>query len=255
MMKIQVLGGHGGLAKDFSTTSFLIDDKLLIDAGAVANTLTIEEQIRIDNILISHCHLDHIKDLAFICDNCFGLKGKPFNVYTHATVKKIIKEHLLNDIIWPDFTQLPDTTNPTMIINEIPAEKKLELGEYTITPVKVQHAHDAMGFIVEKGKSAILFTLDTGPTERIWEISKNIPHLKAIFTEVSFPNSLSKVAEVSDHHTPQSLNKELQKMPKGVPVILTHLKPNYRNNILDELQNLKEDRIRVLEKDGEIFNF
>src|SRR5690349_712014 len=104
MMKIQVLGGHGGLAKGFETTSFLIDDILLVDAGAVASTLSIGQQTKIENILISHCHLDHIKDLAFICDNCFGLKGKPFLVHTHATVKKIIKDHLLNDIVWPDFT-------------------------------------------------------------------------------------------------------------------------------------------------------
>lgn len=255
MMKIQVLGGHGGLAKNFSTTSFLIDDKLLIDAGAVAGTLTIPEQVRIDNILISHCHLDHIKDLAFICDNCFGLKSKPFNVYTHATVKKIIKDHLLNDIIWPDFTKLPDANNPTMVINAIPDEKELKLGEYTVTPIKVNHAHDAMGFIIEKENTSVLLTLDTGPTERIWEVAKTKKNLKAIFTEVSFPNSLSKVAEVSDHHTPNSLIQELQKMPGTIPVILTHLKPNYRSSILDELEILNEDRIKVLEKDGEIFNF
>lgn len=254
-MKIQVLGGHGGLAKNFSTTSFLIDDTFLIDAGAVAGTLTVSEQAKIDNILISHCHLDHIKDLAFICDNCFGLKGKPFQVFTHETVKNIIKAHLLNDIIWPDFTKLPDEVNPTMVINSIPEEKTFKLGDYTIIPVKVNHAHDAMGFIIEKGDSAVVFTLDTGPTERIWEIAKTKSNLKAIFTEVSFPNTLSKVAEVSDHHTPDSLNLEMKKMPGSVPVILTHLKPNYRSNILDELQNLKEDRIRVLEKDGEIFNY
>lgn len=255
MMKIQVLGGHGGLSKQFSTTSFLIDEKLLIDAGAVASALSIEEQARIDHILISHCHLDHIKDLAFICDNCFGIKSKPFQVYTHATVKKIIKEHLLNDIVWPDFTKLPDSANPTMQIHAISEEKKLTLGEYTITPVKVNHAHDAMGFIVEKGTTAVLFTLDTGPTERIWEIARTQKNLKAIFTEVSFPNSLSKVAEVSDHLTPNTLATELLKMPSGIPVILTHLKPNYRNKILDDLENLKEDRVRVLEKDGEVFNF
>ena len=94
-MRIQVLGGHGGLARGFSTTSFLINDELLIDAGAVASTLSVTEQSRIDHILISHSHLDHIKDLAFICDNCFGLRKTPFQVYTHATVKKILKEHLI----------------------------------------------------------------------------------------------------------------------------------------------------------------
>lgn len=255
MMKIKILGGHGGLAKGYFTTSFLIDDKLLVDAGAVAGALSVEEQTNIDHILISHCHLDHIKDLAFLCDNCFGLKDKPFQVYTHSTVKSMLKAHLLNDIIWPDFTVLPNQDKPTITINAIPEEQKLVLGEYGITPVKVKHQHDAMGFIIEKGESAVLLTLDTGPTERIWEVAKRFKNLKAIITEVSFPNSLSKVAEISDHHTPQSMKSEIAKMPTGIPVILTHLKPNYRNQIMQELKEIKEDRIRVLEKDGEVFNF
>lgn len=255
MMKIQVLGGHGGSAKGFATTSFLIDDKILIDAGAVAATMTIEEQTRIQSILISHCHLDHIKDLAFMCDNCFGLKSEPIKVYTHATVKKIIKDHLLNDIIWPDFTKLPNPENPTMTITAVDDGKEIALGDYKVTPIKVRHAYDAMGFIVEKGDTAVLFTLDTGPTEMIWETARQRKNIKAIFTEVSFPNALSKVAEVSDHHTPGSLKNEIPKMPKDVPIILTHLKPNYRTDILKELQEIKEDRIRVLDRDGEIFHF
>jgi ribonuclease BN (tRNA processing enzyme) len=254
-MKIQVLGGHGGLAKGYSTTSFLIDDKLLVDAGAVAGTLSIEQQTKIQNILISHCHLDHIKDLAFLCDNCFGLRPVPIEVHTHATVKNIIKTHLLNDIIWPDFTKLPTAENPTMSIHAISPEVEITLGDYHITPVKVTHALDAMGFIIEKNDSAVLFTLDTGPTERIWELARKKKNLKAIFTEVSFPNVLAKVAEVSEHHTPASLKAEMIKMPPNVPIILTHLKPNYRTNIISELEKFNDQRLRVLEKDGEIFHF
>lgn len=254
-MKIQVLGGHGGLSPGFSTTSYLIDDKLLIDAGSVASAISIEEQSKIDHILISHCHLDHIKDLAFLSDNCFGLKDKPFQVYTHKTVKKIIKEHLLNDTIWPDFTVLPTPEKPTITINAIVEEEKLTLGDYVIIPVKVKHAHDAMGFIVEKGGVAVVFTLDTGPTERIWELSHKVKNLKAIFTEVSFPNSLGKVAELSDHHTPKSLLQEMAKMPGKIPVILTHLKPNYQNEIVKELEGKGENRIQIVERDGAVFNF
>jgi cAMP phosphodiesterase len=254
-MKIQVLGGQGGLAKGFQTTSILIDEKLLIDAGAVAATLTVEQQSNIDHILISHCHLDHTKDLAFICDNCFGIRKTPFQVHTHETVNKIIKEHLLNDILWPDFTALPNKTNPTMVINSIRPEKVLELGEFKVTPVLVNHPYDAMGFIVEKNDSAVLFTLDTGSTDRIWEIARKTKNLKAIFTEISFPNELQKVADLSDHHTPVSLLREIAKMPKDIPIILSHLKPNYRDVILKQITEMNEKRISVLEKDGQIFNF
>lgn len=254
-MKIKVLGGHGGMAKGFLTTSFLIDDRLLIDAGAVAGTLTIDEQARIQHILISHCHLDHIKDLAFISDNCFGLKDSPFMVYTHGTVKKIIKTHLLNDIVWPDFTQLPSKERPTITINSIDEEVLTKIGDYRVYPVKVNHALDALGFIVEKGDVAVIFTSDTGPTSRIWEVANKYKNLKAIFTEVSFPNSLEEVAMVSQHHTPHSIGVELKKMPENVPVILTHVKPNYRSDISREIRELHEKRFHLLERDGEVFDF
>jgi cAMP phosphodiesterase len=254
-MRIQVLGGHGGLARGFSATSFLIDHKLLIDAGAVASTLSVEDQAKIDNILISHAHLDHTKDLAFLCDNCFGQKSMPFQVFTHDTVKKIIKTHLLNDIVWPDFTILPSPKNPTMEIHAVNPEELLNIGKYKITPVKVQHPLDAMGFIIDDGEGSVLFTVDTGPTERIWEVAKKITNLKAIFTEVSFPNRMQQVATISDHHTPQSLKAELDKMPAHIPIVLTHLKPHFKFEIMQEIRLLKEHRIRVLEEDGEVFNY
>jgi ribonuclease BN (tRNA processing enzyme) len=254
-MKIRVLGGHGGKALGFETTSFLIDSHLLIDAGAAAGTLSINEQCDLNNILITHIHLDHIKDLAFLCDNCFGLRPGPFRVYTHQTVGKMIKRHLLNDIIWPDFTVLPNAQNPTMSIFSVEAEKTFTLDKYQVTGVKVNHAHDAMGFIIDDGKSAVLFSGDTGPTERIWEVAKTIKNLKAIFTEVSFPNSMQKVADLSDHHTSASMEHEITKMPANVPIILTHLKPNYRDKIEIEVKLLANPRVRVLEKDGEDFQF
>jgi ribonuclease BN (tRNA processing enzyme) len=254
-MKIKVLGGHGGLARGFNATSFLVDQKLLIDAGAVALTLTVEEQAQIDQILITHSHLDHIKDLAFICDNCFGLRNEPFAVFTHKTVKKVIKDHLLNNIVWPDFTVLPSKDNPTMDIWEVTPEETFNAGKYTVIPVKVQHPLDAMGYIVTDDHGSVLFSGDTAETDKIWEIAKKVKNLKAIFTEVSFPNSMQRIATLSDHHTPASLKEEIKKMPAGVPIILTHLKPNFRAEIIKEIEAIGEKRIHILEKDGEEFNF
>lgn len=252
-MKIHVLGGHGGMAKGFATTSFLVDDTLLIDAGGVAGAISIEEQSRIENILITHCHLDHIKDLAFICDNCFGLKSDPFHVFTHATVKGIIKAHLLNDIVWPDFTLLPTPEKPTMKLHEAVEKKRFHVGNYTVTGVKVNHAHDAMGFFIEKEGKTILFTGDTGPTEEIWKMAHKVKNLVAIFTEVSFPNRLHNVASLSNHHTADSLKIELLKMP-DVPVILTHLKPSFKEEIMQEISLLGK-QVQVLKNDGVVFNF
>lgn len=255
LMMVRIVGGHGGVSPGFRTTSYLIDGKLLIDAGSAASGLQIDEQVLIDNILISHSHLDHISDLAFMADNCFGLKGKPFEIHCHGPVKKAIMTHLLNDIIWPDFTALPTKDNPTLHFNELESEQKFQVGEYTILPVRVNHPGDALGFIVEKGNCAIVFTQDTGPTERIWELAKGYSNLKAIFTEVSFPNKLEKVAIDSQHHTPATMAHEITKMPGDVPIFLGHLKPNYQPLLFQEIDALGNDRINILGSDDTSYVF
>lgn len=245
-MLVRIIGGYGGVSPGFKATSYLIDGKLLIDAGSVASGIQIEEQSHIDYILISHAHLDHISDLAFMADNCFGLKGRPFEIYANAPVKDAIKKHLLNDIIWPDFTALPNKDNPTLRFHDIKPEMFLVLGDYRILPIPVNHSTGALGFIIERKNATVVFTQDTGPTDQIWEYAKQIKNLKAIFTEVSFPNALAKVAQDSQHHTPATMHEEIKKMPKDVPIFLGHLKPNFQSQLFKEIEELDEERITIL---------
>jgi ribonuclease BN (tRNA processing enzyme) len=245
-MLVRIIGGHGGVSPGFKATSYLIDGKLLIDAGSVASGIQIEEQTQIDNILISHAHLDHISDLAFLSDNCFGLKGVPFEVYANKPVKDAIKTHLLNDIIWPDFTVLPTKENPTLRFHDIKPGEVIQVGDYKILPIPVNHSTGALGFIIERKDTAIVFTQDTGPTEKIWELAHTYKNLKAIFTEVSFPDSMSKVAKDSWHHTPATMKEEIKKMPKDVPIFLGHLKPNFQHLLFEEIAEIKNERITIL---------
>ncbi len=254
-MLVRVIGGHGGVAPMFKATSYLIDGKLLIDAGSVASGILIDEQLQIDNILISHAHLDHISDIAFLSDNCFGLKKKPFSIYSSKETYQAIKDHLLNDVIWPDFSKLPTKKNPTIVFNELKPEETLKLGGYKVTPVPVNHFTNAFGFIIEHKKSTILFTQDTGPTDRIWELAHNYSNLKAIFTEVSFPNHMQKVATESRHHTPTTICEEIKKMPPEIPLFLGHLKPNFQTQLFQEIEALDCDRINLLGSDDTSYVF
>lgn len=245
-MLVKIIGGHGGTSPGFRTTSYLIDGVLLLDAGSVASGIPIEEQVKIKNILISHSHLDHISDLAFMADNCFGLKSEPFEVFANTSIHKAIKDHLLNDIIWPDFSKLPSVEHPTLRFHNLIPEKWIEIGEYRIFPVPVNHPNGALGFIIERDEVSIVFTQDTAETELIWQHAKKAKNLKAIFTEVSFPNALSKVARDSQHHTPATMNEEIQKMPKDIPIFLGHLKPNYEKQLFYEIKALGNERLQIL---------
>ncbi len=254
-MIVRIVGGHGGVAPGFRATSYLIDGKLLIDAGSVASGLLIEEQVQIENILISHPHLDHISDLAFLSDNCFGLRSGPFEVYSNNVVVNAIKSHLMNDIIWPDFSKLPTKENPTIRFNLIEAEKKIKIGHYDILPVRVNHPGNGLGFIIDDGKTSILFTQDTGPTDRIWQLAREVKNLKAIFSEVSFPNNMVQVAIDSQHHTPNTMKEEIKKMPKDIPIFLGHLKPNFQSLLFKEIEEIGCERLNILGSDDTSYVF
>jgi cAMP phosphodiesterase len=181
-----------------------------------------------------------------MADNCFGIKGRPFEIYANKPVREAIKTHLLNDVIWPDFSLLPSKENPTLRFHDVKPEMALVLGDYKILPIPVNHSLGALGFIIERKNSTVIFTQDTGPTDAIWEYAKSVKNLKAIFSEVSFPNALSKVAHDSQHHTPATMKEEIKKMPKDVPIFLGHLKPNFQTQLFKEIKELENERITIL---------
>src|SRR5207342_2805390 len=68
-MKLQVLGCSGSIARDCRTTSFLLDDDVLIDAGTGVGDLPLEALARIDHILLTHSHLDHVLGVPLLADS------------------------------------------------------------------------------------------------------------------------------------------------------------------------------------------
>ena len=81
-MRVRILGCHGGETPRHRTTCFLLDSRMTIDAGAVCRSLELDEQIALDHMLISHSHMDHVKDLALLADQVIGRRQKP--IYLHC---------------------------------------------------------------------------------------------------------------------------------------------------------------------------
>ncbi|MBI5894239.1 MAG: 3',5'-cyclic-nucleotide phosphodiesterase [Deltaproteobacteria bacterium] len=255
-MKLRVLGCFGAEMPGYKVTSFLINEDTLLDAGTVVSSLTLEEQMKIKNVIISHTHLDHIKDILFLADNLIG-KGLTVNIISAPYVLDSLKSHILNDAIWPDFTMLP--TIADAVLKLVPAEvgAELSLGDITIKPVNVNHTVPAVGYIIKNKNSAFVYTGDTGPTDAIWEEAKKEPNLKFIIVEASFPNSMENIANASKHMTSYDLVGELKKLGKsGITVYVTHMKPQYLDIIKNELKAVNDlcSCISVLEL-GEVIEF
>jgi ribonuclease BN (tRNA processing enzyme) len=221
-------------------TSFLVDGQVAIDAGAITRALTIAEQRQVRHVLITHTHMDHTNTLPFLIENSFGSSDQPVSIFCTKRVLAGVRRHLFNNDTWPDFTRIPNHMYPSVRFEEIEIETpftidKLSGGPLEVTAVEVNHVVPTTGLLLRQGRSSVIFTSDTGPTSRIWEVANATEDLAAIITEVSFPNRMQDVADVSLHLTPKTLRAELEKLERDVPVYLYHFKPPYIAELREEL--------------------
>ena len=68
-MIVQVLGCSGSIAAGCRTTSFLLDDDVLVDAGTGVGDMPLDALARVDHILLSHSHLDHVLSIGLLADS------------------------------------------------------------------------------------------------------------------------------------------------------------------------------------------
>ncbi len=248
-MDLRILGCHGGETAKHRTTSFLVDGRLALDAGATTAMLTLEEQVALDAVVVSHAHMDHVRDLASLADNrCQSAKHPLVVAGTRATIKAL-KEHFFNNVLWPDFTVIPlvGGGGTTVELRVLEPEVPQEIAGYALRAVLVSHTIESAGIVVEREGTALAFSGDTGPTDRFWEVLSELPGLKAVLQEVSFPNELEWLAKISGHHTPSTLERELLKLDrKDVPWLMFHIKPAFQSAVERELAKLHQDRLEML---------
>ena len=198
---------------------------------------------------MSHSHLDHVRDLATIADNRCQLGSPPLTIAATKETLAQLRTHFFNDVLWPDFTVIPDASHPTIIYQEIPLEQPTTVLDYTVTAVPVNHTVDSAGFIIDDGEGAIGFSGDTGPTERFWEVLNECRNLKALLMEVSFPNREQTVATASGHHTPRTLVEDLKKCKASseLATMLYHIKPPFQSEVEKECAKLKGVNLQILQ--------
>lgn len=260
-MRLRVLGCHGGESPHHRTTAFLLDGKLLLDAGAATRGLSVAEQAEIDDVVISHSHLDHIRDLAFLCDNIIGVRTSPLRVHCTAGTAEALHQHLFNNVIWPDFTKIPNPADPnggaTLELRPLDADQEVAIGGFTVKLVPVNHPVETHAIFVRDANGTVCYSSDTGPTERLFEELNACTDLRAFIYEVSFPNGMEKLAEVSGHLTPQMLADELAhkfRPQTSCPILLYHLKPGFYDTLRDQLAALGDSRLAILKPMDE-YNF
>ncbi|MCW5665111.1 MAG: 3',5'-cyclic-nucleotide phosphodiesterase [Piscinibacter sp.] len=250
-MIVQVLGCSGAIAAGCRTTAFLLDDDVLIDAGTGVGDLALDALARIDHILISHSHLDHVLAIGLLADSVMRQRradGRgPIRVHALPETLAALRAHVFNGVIWPDFTRLPSAEHPVLEFVPFAVGEVLRLGTRRIEVLPAQHTVPACGFAVDGGEAgAWVYTGDTGPNPALWMRLRGMK-VAHLVIETAFSDEERQLAYISRHLCPAALGHELAQLGGSVDVHITHVKPGELEAVMHEIGRLTSPhRIRAL---------
>lgn len=239
-MKVRVLGCSGAIAKDCRTTSFLIGDNILIDAGTGVGDLTLEEMSKIDHVCLTHSHLDHIAALPLMLDAVSSLRKYPVQVHALSETIEALQTHVFNNVIWPDFSVIPSQASPFLRYRPFVTGELLRVGDTDIEVLPARHTVPAVGFAARGDSGWWVFSGDTERNPSFWE-RINAMTVTCLIIETAFSNRERDLARRSLHLSPDTLARELKYIHPSnrCPIYVTHTKPSETEMIMEEIRQFE----------------
>jgi ribonuclease BN (tRNA processing enzyme) len=235
-MKLRVLGCSGGIGGDLRTTSMLLDHDVLIDAGTGVGDLAIDQLARIDHVFLTHSHLDHVTSIPFLVDTVGWMRGRPITVHAIEPTLEILRQHLFNWKLWPDFTKIPDAHKPFLRYEAVALGKTVDINGRKLTALPANHVVPAIGYRIDSGRASLVFSGDTTTNDAFWDAVNKIDNLRYLVIETAFCNKEKDLAIASKHLCPSMLAEELAKFKREAEIYITHLKPGEVELTMQEIQ-------------------
>lgn len=253
-MQIRVLGCSGGIGDGLRTTSFLVDDDILIDAGTGVGDLTLDEMGSLRHIFITHSHLDHITGVPLLLDTLFGTIDEAVNLYALPATLAVIREHVFNWQIWPDFEELSTTVRPVISFHEMNAGESQMIANRNIEMIKVNHTVPGVAYRIQSETGGVFcFSGDTTTNDSLWDALNAGERLDLFILECAFANHDIEISKLAKHYCPSLLADDLKKLKHKPNIMLTHFKPGEEYKILHECrQSIEGFTVNSL-VGGEIF--
>ncbi len=233
-MRIKILGWSGGIGSGLRTTSFLLDEDVLIDAGTGLGDLPLNQMSGIRHIFLTHSHMDHIAGLPLLADSMFGVHDEPIVVHAQEKTIKALKAHIFNWVIWPDFSELPNKEHPCLSFEIMQPGEKITIRHREIEMITVNHTVPGVGYCVSSNKAAVAFSGDTTTNDTLWDALNRYPQLDLLFVESAFSNNDLEISRISKHYCPDLLAQDLQKLEHRPEIWLTHFKPGDEDIIFQQ---------------------
>lgn len=244
-MRVRVLGCSGAIAQGCRTTSFLLDDDVLIDAGTGVGDLSLEEMANIHHVLLTHSHLDHVASLPLMLDSVAALRlaagAPPLQVHALPGTISALQTHIFNNLIWPDFAAIPSTAAPLMRFVPFAVGQVLSVGGKSVEVLPAVHTVPAVGFAAHTASGHWVFTGDTERNPAFWQRINQIP-VAMLVIETAFSDREKELARRSLHLAPSVLATELDQIDgrQSYPIYITHTKPAETGQIMQEIQRFDQ---------------
>jgi len=254
-MQLRILGCSGGIGGNLRTTSMLLDYDVLIDAGTGVGDLTLTELKQIDHIFVTHSHLDHVVSIPFLVDTVGGMRDSPVTVHATEETLDILKKHLFNWKIWPDFAEIPNRDNPYLRYESFRLGETVSLQGRRIRSLPANHVVPAVGFHLDSGEGSLVFTGDTTTNDALWAEVNRIENLRYLIIETAFSNAERELAIASKHLTPDMLAQELSKLTRPARIFVSHLKPGEGALTMEEVEAVAGAYGPRMLSNGQVFRF
>lgn len=235
-MQVRVLGCSGGVGQGLRTTSLLIDDDVLIDAGSGVGDLSLEEMAKIRHIFLTHSHLDHLAFIPLMLDSIFEERQEPLIIHGLPETLHALRQHIFNWVIWPDFHQLPTPERPVMRYAPMSPGQRVSLGGRTWEMIPVAHAVPAVGYRLSCAGGALAFSGDTSTNDSFWQGLNAHERLDVLIVETAFANADLAISRLAKHYCPSLLAEDLKKLRHQPQLYITHNKPGEEDVIFKECQ-------------------
>jgi ribonuclease BN (tRNA processing enzyme) len=219
-------------------STYLINGVVAIDAGSLGLLASSDAQAGVQHIFLTHSHIDHVGSLPIFLENVYEAQNPCVTVHAGSAVLDSLRRDIFNDRVWPDFIGLSAQQPPFLKLAALRPGEPVSVAGLRLTPVEVNHVVPTFGFVIEDANSAIIISSDTGPTDELWRRANQLPNLRAVFLEATFPQALTGLADVSKHLTPQKFAAEVKKLKRPTRIIAVHIKPRYREEVIRELEHL-----------------
>ncbi|MDX5363585.1 MAG: 3',5'-cyclic-nucleotide phosphodiesterase [Pseudazoarcus pumilus] len=254
-MKLSVLGCSGGIGGDARrTTSFLIDDDILLDCGTGVGDLPLEALARIDHVFLTHAHFDHVAFLPLLADSVSELRRAPIMVHGLAGTLDALRAHVFNGTMWPDFTVLPKHA-PALSLRPVEVGACIDVGGRRLTALPAFHSVPALAWCLDSGDGRLVFSGDTRFDYGFVAALNALGPVNHLLVETAFADEQAQLARDSSHLCPQSLRRLLDAVEGNPQVHLSHLKPGLESRIARQI-DLGMGRLRptVLQR-GDVLEF